>query len=83
MYKNIFLYIPFVVIWNKKRCDKMDEAKKFYITQTNQNGELVIPPEFFKNFHSGLMEIETENDRVIIKPPAPDYTLTWTPEKNK
>jgi hypothetical protein len=60
----------------------MDKAKKFYITRVNQNGELAIPSELFKNFHSGLMEIETK-DSQIIRQPGPNHTFTWTPEKNK
>ncbi|AMA74307.1 hypothetical protein ACH33_16820 [Aneurinibacillus sp. XH2] len=83
MYKNIFLYIPFVITWNKKEGDKMDKSKKFYITQVNQNGELAIPPELTKNIYSGLIDIEIEGGRIVIKPSEPDYTLTWTPNKNK
>jgi hypothetical protein len=71
------------VIWNKKEGYKMDKAKKFYITQTNQNGELVIPSELTKNIYSGLIDIEVEDSRIIIKPSEPDYILTWMPEKNK
>jgi isocitrate dehydrogenase kinase/phosphatase len=54
----------------------MDKVKKFYITQIDQNGELVIPHEFFKNIHCGIIDIETEDDRIIIKPSELDYTFT-------
>ncbi|MED0680614.1 hypothetical protein P4S83_17310 [Aneurinibacillus thermoaerophilus] len=59
----------------------MNTEKKIYISKVDEKGGILLPDELAKSIHSGLLNVRVEEGKLLAKEPAPDYTLTWIPEK--
>ncbi|MED0677708.1 MULTISPECIES: hypothetical protein [Aneurinibacillus] len=55
--------------------------KLIHISKVDEKGGILLPDELAKSIHSGLLNVRVEEGKLLAKEPAPDYTLTWIPEK--
>jgi bifunctional DNA-binding transcriptional regulator/antitoxin component of YhaV-PrlF toxin-antitoxin module len=60
---------------------EMKREKKMYISKVDENGRVILPDELRKNIHSGLVDIEVREGKLLMKESEPDYILTWTPDR--
>ncbi|GED18082.1 hypothetical protein SAMN04487909_13633 [Aneurinibacillus migulanus] len=57
----------------------MTEIRK-YIIQIDENGRIRLPKEIVKNIHSGLLDFEISEDKLLVKEPEPNYIFIWDKE---
>lgn len=58
----------------------MHREKKMYISKVDEEGRILIPDELTKSIHSGLVDIEVKDGKLLIKETDPNYEFTWTPK---
>ncbi|WP_235496574.1 hypothetical protein [Aneurinibacillus migulanus] len=66
-------------IRNGNKESRMTEIRK-YIIQIDENGRIRLPKEIVKNIHSGLLDFEISEDKLLVKEPEPNYIFIWDKE---
>ncbi|WP_027414704.1 hypothetical protein [Aneurinibacillus terranovensis] len=54
-----------------------------YICRVNENGEILLPKEIQEKLGYGRIGVELVKGQMKLKKSNPDFTVTWTPSRNK